>query len=400
MMEHNGFKANVMEAKRLTGEKVHALPPGSALPVHRVSEFKKHPTHWMEEDGCYVIPVKPDKGLWFDWTDNDMLNTAVVPTVKGCNPITGLKTDRLGLERYEKKCPKHKIKFKDERYCEKCGYKWPDQNYVTTPNTLWWDGFRSNDGNVRQFFITEDMMRDIANHMIGKENTVPAFGFAFFKPKEARIAPAILDYFTINNKHNCGCGCGHWGCGCGHWHCNHPQWVHYMDSPAFNGLSFSSTPGDPGNLKLSGGTSAKGISEEHIYLNNSVSGSYSSSESPSESVQVSNTNGMELYSQDKIPVLSPEEAEKKYASKGVLRSMSMAKKKQPVAKKEVAVGAGAKIEQGLIVDPYGLDSWKDEPDSIMRIYFVFQEELEHWKSFGLKDLDGKVHGMLDKLPVG
>ena len=72
---------------------------------------------------------------------------------------------------------------------------------------------------------------------------------------------------------------------------------------------------------------------------------------------------------------------------------------EPV-KKEVAVGAGAKIKQGPQADTYELDDWKDEPSSVMRIYFVFQEELDHWKSFGMKDLDGQVNGMLDSLPVG
>jgi len=63
LMQHNGFKARIMEAHRLTGDGINALPPGSALPIHLVSEFKKHPDNWMEEDGCYVVPVNPDKGL-------------------------------------------------------------------------------------------------------------------------------------------------------------------------------------------------------------------------------------------------------------------------------------------------------------------------------------------------
>lgn len=380
-MEHAGFKANIMEAERLAGERTHALPPGSALPVHRVSEFKKHPDNWMEEDGCYVVPVKPNKGLWFDWTMNEALNTAVVPTVKGCNPITGLKTDRLGLERYENNCPKHDIKFTDDRYCEKCGYKWPAQNYVAHPNTSWWDGFRADDGSVRQFFITEDMMRDIASHMIGKENTVPAFGFAFFKPKKTR-REAVLDSFTISNN---GCGCGHWHCGCGHWY--HP----FNSGPIFGDVHSSIIP-----------NSINGISNEHIYLSNNSNSADAHIEL--DSIQCSAT-GPQNYSQDEIPVLSQEEAEAKFdlslkfqkKSKNVLRSMSMS---PSAPKKEVAIGAGAKIEQGLIVDPYELDSWKEEPDSIMRIYFVFQNEFDHWKSFGMKDLDGKINGMLDNLPVG
>jgi len=66
----------------------------------------------------------------------------------------------------------------------------------------------------------------------------------------------------------------------------------------------------------------------------------------------------------------------------------------------VAVGAGAKIKQALQPDTYKLDEWKDEPSSIMRIYFVFEEEFKHWKSFGMKDLYGTRDGMLNGLPVG
>jgi len=84
-----------------------------------------------------------------------------------------------------------------------------------------------------------------------------------------------------------------------------------------------------------------------------------------------------------------------------MRGMKLSKQSAPVEKKEVAIGAGAKVKQGLIVDPYELDSWKDEPDSIMRIYFVFQNEFDHWKSFGMKDLDGThSDGMLKGLPIG
>ena len=43
MMEHKGFKAQVMEAERLTGDYVHELPPGSALPVYPVDMLLEPP---------------------------------------------------------------------------------------------------------------------------------------------------------------------------------------------------------------------------------------------------------------------------------------------------------------------------------------------------------------------
>ena len=406
LMQHNGFKASVMEAERLTGEWEHALPPGSALPIHRVSEFKKHPNNWMEEDGCYVVPVRANKGLWFDWTSNDTLNTAVVPTVKGCNPITGLKTDNLGLERYENKCPKHNIKFIADRYCDKCGYKWPAQNYVTTPNTLWWDGFRADDGSVRQFFITEDMMRDIANHMIGKENTVPAFGFAFFKSKEPRVQPVFElgrstgVMITISNN-------GYFG--------YNPSDVLYGDytPPVLNFWSSSGNEG-PGVIGSSvgvggdggagsggagsvGGGAGGGAGGEATICGSSPDNSTFMNTNSVGDIKFSSNANHQLYSQSEIPIISKEQ----FDAKRTMRGMKLSKQSAPVEKKEVAIGAGAKVKQGLIVDPYELDSWKDEPDSIMRIYFVFQNEFDHWKSFGMKDLDGThSDGMLKGLPIG
>jgi hypothetical protein len=193
MMEHKGFKARVMEAPRLTGDQVHALPPGTPLPVYPVDMLLQPPENWMKGPGVFVIPVRPNKGLWFDWRLNSDNNTAVIPTVKGCNPITGMQTSGFHMERYENKCPKHGCDFLHERFCSECNYKWPSQNYIGPRNTLWWDGFlNQKDGTVRQFFFSEEELRDVASALIGKENTVPAFGFAFYAPKERRSEPVAV----------------------------------------------------------------------------------------------------------------------------------------------------------------------------------------------------------------
>jgi hypothetical protein len=68
--------------------------------------------------------------------------------------------------------------------------------------------------------------------------------------------------------------------------------------------------------------------------------------------------------------------------------------------KEVSIGAGAKINQELVPDPYPLDSWKDVPDAVMTIYFVFQEKFEELKAGGMRDFQGKPEGMLQNIPVG
>jgi len=369
VLEHNGFKAKVIEAERLKGDIEHELPPGiRELPVYSVSEFKKHPDNWIDGDDCFVIPVKPNKGLWFDWRDNSGLNTAILPTVKGCNPITGMKTEGYGLERYENKCPTHGTEFKHDNYCDDCGYKWPSQNYITTPNVAWWDGFRENDGSVRQFFFTEDMMRDIASHKIGKKNTVPAFGFAFYETKVEKSLtvtntnlPFISHHVPYNNlNHGFGCNCSG---------CYYPIITFGAGTVKGNNLkdmSFTCFASSEPNEVTLDGIDIESIGE----IESSPRVNYSG----------------------EINMVSP----KGLKSKGpvVFRSL----RKEPV--KEVAVGAGAKIKQSLQPDTYKLDEWKDEPSSVMKIYFVFETELDHWKSFGMNDIEGKVNGMLDDLLVG
>ena len=186
VMEVGNFKARLMRARRLKGESVFGLPPGEAVEVLPIGALPGCPESWVRAAGTYVCPVSTDWGLWFDWTMNDSYNTAIIPSVKGMNPITGQKIEHIGMEQYRDKCPIHSTEFSHERYCKECDYKWPAQNYVCYPDTLWWDGFRAPDGSVRQFFFTEDEKRDIASLVMGKENTVPAFGFVFYSTKNPR----------------------------------------------------------------------------------------------------------------------------------------------------------------------------------------------------------------------
>jgi hypothetical protein len=68
--------------------------------------------------------------------------------------------------------------------------------------------------------------------------------------------------------------------------------------------------------------------------------------------------------------------------------------------KDVSIGAGARINQTLPKDTYPVDSWKDTPDAVMTIYFVFQEKFEELKAKGMRDFSGVPEGMLAGIPVG
>jgi len=351
VMEHKGFKAEIMEAERLTGEQTFGLPPGNALTVYHADSFKSYPENWMKGPGVFVVPVRPNKGLWFNWRNNDENNTAIIPTVKGCNPITGMQTTGFHLEKYETKCPKHGCNFEALRFCPECGYKWPDRNYVSgTP--LWWDGFRS-EGDVRQFFFTEEMMRDIATHMIGKENTVPAFGFAFYSPKEPRISYRSVTR-GINISDN----------------------MKYLVSPSSIGYSTFPTT-TKGSFLLNKGIKYKSVSKSSL-SEQSYSGDYSSDDSLDSLGE---------------PIATAYSISASFDN-------TVIQERCIIPQKEVAVGAGAKIRQELPVDNYALDTWKDTPDSVMTLYFVFQEEFDRMAAAGFKDFSDCKNGMLNGLPVG
>lgn len=348
-MDYKGFKAQIMKAERLIGSGVHGLPPGRPIDVYPVDAFKKPLDNWVKGAGNYVIPVDSDWGLWFDWTMNDQMNTAVLPSVKGMNPITGRRTNGHVLERYEDKCPEHGVKFSDGLYCEKCNFKWPAQNYVAYPNTLWWDGFRSADGKVRQFFFTEDLAKSIPELVIGKEDTVPAFGFAFYRTKVVRAM------ITRSIRYGS---------------CTTPGIYYHTSSDGLDIKLGNSSISHDNNFVGFCNSSAKGFSSGETSINYCVSSV--------KSAQADFTVGSQTIQDN------------------VLKTI----KKHRLTKAEVGVGAGAEISQDVQIDSLKLSDWEDKPTSIMRLYFIFIEQFEDIKSKGLRDLTGVKNGYLEGLPVG
>jgi hypothetical protein len=380
-MEYKGYKARVMEAERLVGDRVFELPPGQPLTVYPADSFKSYPKNWMKGPGVFIISVKPNKGLWFDWRGNDENNTAIIPTVKGCNPITGLQTTGFHLERYDTKCPKHGCDFESHRFCPECGYKWPDRGYVSG-SPLWWDGWVS-EGAIRQFFFTEEMMRDVATHMIGKENTVPAFGFAFYSPKVPRQT-----YITTRGIHE----------------------VKYMSQPvpSVNLVYYSST----GSATLNSISSPPSFNKElrkGLLRSSSKSScsldslSSAGGQSVESCIGASMEEGLDGFLGRDRAMLRDSDYEKETlneSSANMAEGCSADQERCSTPQKEVSVGAGAKINQKLPIDTYPVDSWKDTPDAVMTIYFVFQEEFEDMAAGGFKDFKDCKEGMLNGLPVG
>lgn len=363
-MSYKGYSAQIMEAERLTGEIALGLPPGRPLDIYPVESFNSSPENWVKK-GAFVVPVKSNKGLWFNFRMNDESNTAVLMTIKGCNPITGLPTSGFYLDRYMDKCPKHGCDFVSNRFCPECGYKWPDRSYLSM-SPLWWDGWMS-EGAVRQFFFTEEMMRDVATHMIGKENTVPAFGFAFYSTKHPR--PKVVEQYIYHQ--------------------------HYVKTPVYLNNHIYSTGGlndvKGGQSGLGTLRSAKKYKTSTEAIQKDVS--FSCSAAPSEPSGVNIESLMDM---------NCERSYNPSQNDVVLDSFSMETevRESYTPQKEVAVGAGVKIRQELPVDTGNLDIWKDKPDSVMTVYFVFQEEFNRMAAGGFKDFKDCKDGMLNGLPVG
>jgi hypothetical protein len=361
-MDHAGFKAGLMRAARLQDNgMVHGLPQGSPVPVYPIASLPGCPSDWVREAGTYVCPIEVGWGLWFDWTKNDALNTAVIPSVKGMNPITGRKLEGFGMEAYVDKCPIHDEPFAHGRKCEKCGYEWPSQNYVCAPDTLWWDGFRQPDGCVRQFFFTDEDKRDIASAVIGKANTVPAFGFVFYKPKNPRTPPKVewRDSF----------GTGYGG-------------IPFGGGNIFIGHKL----GEYDQIKTKGPIY---YSSDHI--------SYDSNVSTTSVSFSSNTKSLsgEVKAQG---LMMNAEGEKEQLTSG---NMSVLRSARCCVKKDVAVGAGAKIRQELSTDSLGMDGWQDKHSATIRLYFCFEEQFKQIvKNGGVKIITSNANGFLDGLPVG
>jgi len=174
-----------------------SLPPVAYQQAYPVDEYPACPDNWMHgssKAGSYFVAVEEGKGMWLDFNEcgSHTHEVAVVISVQGLNPITGQKQTELVLEQYGDKCPIHDCEFQQDRFCPECEFKWPAQNYLATTGTtrgyFWIDGFRSADGQVRQYVFTAEKMKGVAAQVIGEER-VFAIGVAFFLSKEKKPVP-------------------------------------------------------------------------------------------------------------------------------------------------------------------------------------------------------------------
>jgi hypothetical protein len=380
-----------MRAEKKTNDN-GKLPPGIPIPVLPVDFLKAHPENWIGGEGSYVCPVDSEWGIWFNWTMNNPNNTAVLSSVKGMNPLTGQRIEGYGIEEYQDECPIHHKPFSKGRLCTECGFKWPAQNYLSQPNKLYLDGFLTPEG-VRQFYFTEDMAKSVPELCIGKEDTVPAFGFCFYKQKEytqiweggkhhKNEFPINFDFRqSISGITGIGGVYGYHG----------PSGV-----PGYRGVrgihrckslessvlgSASSMPSEPAitYTSSSGGPICAGGASIGESLNMATMDSFSTSESNIEGIASASCF---------------------YSSAELSNAMVLPLRERRDFRGEVGIGAGAQIKQQVEKSKFTVESWENKPTGIIRLYFIFQEEFEKYASAGFNNLKGNKLGYLEGIPVG
>lgn len=343
------------------------LPPYAPRAAFPVDDYPAAPEHWMRgsaTEGSFFSPVREGRGLWLDFNGcaADEYDIAIVVSIQGLNAITGIKAG-TNLEQYREKCPKHDEPFGAERFCAKCGWKWPPQNYLATAGTpfglLWLDGFRAADGRVRQWVFTADEARGVAAHVIGAERS-HSLGISFYRSKEkkpvrARMNPyeflvgggVKLDSWLTTNE-------------IGSWNYN------------------SNSGGDGGTLNCTvGGPVCGGGGDTFGSSVSSFGGSIKSSPSKRRLTKA----GMKAFTSHGVGI----------GMNSVLRSKSV---------KNLEVAAGARIRQSVFEDRSEMSHWREKPEGVLYVHYVDEEHARAIIDAGKRDLEAGGEGFLQGLRVG
>jgi len=343
-MTVNGISAIINTPEALEGEGLHGLPPHMPVEAYVVDEYSACPENWehgSEKASSYFVSLEAGKGMWFDFTRNQYHkhHIAVVISVQGINPVTGKPITELSLIQHKKQCPVHNVDFKQNRYCPECGYNWPAQNYIatTTGEThLWLDGFRNENGEVRQYIISEEQARGIAKQIEDQDpefKRVWAIGFAFYLSKEAK--------------------------------------------PELPRMTRSISYGAPYQTHKISATS------DWLDSNNWSSKGGGMSAAPGRSLN-SHTPDLEQFCVSTTPAPIP--------------PAHIAQTEKIIETKKLEIGGGARIKQDIGIDPNEIDYWQPEPAGMIYVNFTSKETRQQIINAGKRQ--DKKEGPLNGLKVG
>jgi hypothetical protein len=346
--------------------------------------------------------------MWLDFNDmHTLYDVAIVISIQGVNAITGLETEDVILEQYKEECPKHKTKFGPHRYCEKCGFRWPKQNYLCSTGQplgqLWIDGFRAADGFVRQYILSEDKMKGVACNIIGESKRVHAIGLSFFlsKSQKPQQEPRSIFRGSMNAEGSMSLGNVPHGTGIIY---GQPQ----FSSPVHTPINWSSTDThdgvDTSVTCCSDSSSSQGSPQASFYSQpfgrlgkkrartKGVAKINKLMDTPKSYVAASGIVMPDSLDSDEVCYASAPRIDEEPE---VITENQM---EQPIKKLEV--GAGAKVKQKIYDDPNELDFWREKPEAVLVINYCPENLAKQIISAGEKDVDGSKEGFLKDVPAG
>jgi len=377
-MEVNGLKAvfNMPKAKKRKknskGEEVSfGLPEYNPRPAFPVDDYPACPAAWLNgssKASSYFVPTLPEHGMWIDLTQNSQHehDVAAVVSIQGVNPLTGVKSDPIRLEQYKTKCPKHDIEFQQDRFCSECKFKWHPQNYLCSNNgsVFWIDGFRSEDGTVRQWYFTEEECKGVAAQIIGDER-VFAIGIAFYLSKKPKPKPEITYSHTY----------GYWNpimwYGSGYppldGNIYNNQMLGSFDAEISCSLnSGCSTTGASGFIGATGPTGSSGVTGS--------SGPQGPSGQSKKKKKIKTSRRSRLLGAKR----AKNRGQKSLMNKSIPTSevdvyatnfVGALQADVESTQMQLEIGAGAKIQQKINPDPQDLDYWQEEPAGFIYINY-------------------------------
>ena len=383
---------DALVSKGEESEFAHGLPPYEKRKFYLADEYPAVPKNWIPSEGrktSYFVPVKEDTGMWLDFNKNchHKYEVAIVISVQGVNPITGMPCTSPRLEQYIDKCPKHDTTFGPHRYCKECGYKWPKQNYLCTTGTpkgnLWLDGFRTADGVVRQYILTMDKIKGVAANIL-KEDRVFAVGISFFLSVNPK---PVVQHQPLMRGVNLGLNGTLYKMG---------GISKVSKTKTFSAKSISKgiTTNDSWNDNT---TYTNDVSKCCNITASSLSSSSAAGAEEDANMFYDATGGLDRLCEindmaiDSAKYEVAKACENPKLSKSDIRSVSV---------KKVEVGAGANINQQVHADPEPLEFWRKEPESIICINYVLEEDAEKIISKGKISLEGHKESFLKKIPKG
>lgn len=365
------------------------LPPYKEVMPYSVDDFPACPTNWMHGSSLassYFLAVEEGKGLWLDFNpcQEHTHHIAVVISVQGVNPISGQKQDKMRLEQYRNKCPIHNCDFQQDRFCPECKYKWPPQNYLATTGTpvgwFWLDGFRTAEGQVRQYILTAEEIKGVAAQIIGDQR-VFAIGVAFYKSKLPKPlppmkptpepAPVLLrDMTKIGTKGF------------------YTQQMSY--SPLHTPVNWNV------GLKGGGGTCSSASidntynTDRDCYIASNATPKYGSA---NENVYKEVIGA----SPDSLALDDEDEDETVASAAVVSRRGDVPDDIKPVKAKKLEVGAGGAISQQVDMDPENPEFWDDSPIGMIYINYAPKETIDKILAAGKRE--EKKEGFLTELNI-